>query len=114
MEGRIHCSPLGVTSDGTVVANLAQLETVEDIQEAVQRALQSGRVVFIGVALTQEEVAFLLRRLDDSGADALAWVLGKTHAKARLQNDNDQDAPNPDADQDVWRKAPRKSRTTDS
>lgn len=109
MKGRIHRSPLAVTSDGTVVANLGQVENLKDVHAAVRRALQTGRPVFISVVLTQEEVAFLLKRLDNSGADALAWVLGKNPKKPRIKQE-----PKPEADQGGGLVTDRKNRTTAS
>jgi hypothetical protein len=109
MKSRIHRSPLAVTSDGTVVANLAHFDNLKDVQTAVRRALRLGRLVFISVALTPEEVAFILKRIDDSGADALAWLLGKDQRK--FQNKKEK---KPEGAHSTRRVTVRKSRSTAS
>jgi hypothetical protein len=109
MKSRIHRSPLAVTSDGTVVANLAHFDNLKDVHTAVRRALRLGRLVFISVALTPEEVAFILKRIDDSGADALAWLLGNDPKK--IQNKKEK---KPEGDQPIRRVTVRKSRSTAS
>ena len=87
MKGRIHRAPLALTSDGTVVANVAHVDAdfneAEDAHAVLERALERGRDVFISVALAPEEIAFVQKRVDDSGADALAWLIGKTAGKAK-------------------------------
>jgi len=109
MKDQLHSSPLAVTSDGTVVANLAHFNDMEDLQEAIQRALQLGRLLFISVALTPEEADFIRKRIDDSGADALAWLLGKTKKKIRGKTKKDPEGAQPTENATV-----RKSRRTAS
>jgi hypothetical protein len=92
MKGRIHRAPLALTSDGTVVANVAHVDAhfdeAEDAHAALERALDGGRDVFISVALSPEEIAFVQKRVDDSGADALAWLIGKARESAKASGKN--------------------------
>lgn len=109
---RIHRAPLALTSDGTVVANLAHFDDLKDAYAALERALQLGRLVFISVALTPEEVAFVLKRIDDSGADALAWLLGK---KRQASKNKKRKEAKPEASQPASRRVTvRKNRSTTS
>jgi hypothetical protein len=107
---RIHRAPLALTSDGTVVANLAHFDDLKDAYAALERALQLGRLVFISVALTPEEVAFVLKRIDDSGADALAWLLGKKKRARKTTKEAKPEASQPA----IRRVTVRKSRSTTS
>jgi len=116
MKGRIHRAPLALTSDGTVVANLAHFDTLEDAQAALRQALELGRQVFISVALTPEEVAFVRKRIDDSGAETLAWLLGKERDAKRKKTPRKKDDKNvdkPSGNQTPMRATVRRSRSTD-
>lgn len=85
MKDRIHRAPVAITSDGMFVVNVASADGAETERELVERALQQGgRKLFIGVLLEAKEMPVLRRKLDDSAADAVAWLWGAcVKAKAR-------------------------------
>jgi hypothetical protein len=56
----IHRAPLAVTTDGTVLLNLAAFDAPKHIETLVKLAAAQPGAVFIGVALTASEVAHLV------------------------------------------------------
>lgn len=77
MKSHIHRAPVAITSDGMFIGNVAFLDASDDPHALLEQALESkGRRVFIGVVLKAEEVPLLRKKLDDSAADALAWLWG--------------------------------------
>ncbi len=60
-------TPLAVTSNGTVLLNAIELEGRDSLLKLVMRASAMERPVFVGVALTSEEV----ERVRDRAAPAL-------------------------------------------
>jgi hypothetical protein len=86
---------------------------MKDAHAAIRRAFRLGRIVFISVALTPEEVAFVLKRIDDSGADALAWLLGKKKSTREKKTPNKLNKPTKNEGGQARRRATvRKSRST--
>jgi hypothetical protein len=79
---RAHRAAIAVASDGSVLLNVAAL-----LPPALQAQLgkRLGAVeVFVGVALTQRDARQVIRRLDDSAAEASAHLLGgRSTKKAR-------------------------------
>lgn len=70
-------APVAITSDGMFLGNVAFLDPSDEAHALLDKALQQeGRKVFIGVVLKAEEVPLLRKKLDDSAADALAWLWG--------------------------------------
>ncbi len=78
MKEKIDLAPVAITSDGMFVGNLATVGNAEDAHALLDRALEQGRTVFIGVLLNEKEVLLLRKKLDDSAADGLAclWAPG--------------------------------------
>ena len=79
----LNRSPLVVALDGTVFANVALLDGVEDPTSALQEALRQGGSVFVGVALRDGEVAETRKWLDDAAHEGLAFILGGRRRRKR-------------------------------
>jgi len=71
----VHDAPLGLLSDGSVVANLTHLSRKTDHRDLLEAALVTGREVFVGVVLREDEVREVLARLDDAAAEVVAMVV---------------------------------------
>jgi hypothetical protein len=68
----IDRAPIGVTSDGDVLLNVACFDTPTNLEEIVRLAVRQRDAVFIGVALSPAVV----RRLLDEAAMVLPNVTG--------------------------------------
>jgi hypothetical protein len=68
--------------DGTVLLNVAASYGPASASKLLERAVAEGRPIFIGVALTPEEVAFTTRWLDGATAE-MAGVLWGTRQRRR-------------------------------
>jgi hypothetical protein len=79
----LNRSPLVVAIDGTVFANVALLDGVEDPTSALHEALRQGGSVFVGVALRDGEVAETTKWLDDAAHEGLAFILGARQRRKR-------------------------------
>lgn len=77
----LNRSPLAVALDGTVFANVALLDGVEEPRSALQEALRQGGSVFVGVALCDCEVTETREWLDDAAHEGLAFILGARRNK---------------------------------
>ena len=73
---RVHDAPLALTSDGTVLVNLAHFDGPRSPAALLRRALAQKGQVFIGVQLTEQEVDDVLERLRHGSAEAVAYVVG--------------------------------------
>ncbi len=60
MSRTIHRAPLALTTDGTVLVNVAGFDTPKRIETLVKLAVAQRGAVFIGIALTPAEVAHLI------------------------------------------------------
>ena len=79
----LNRSPLVVALDGTVFANVALLDGVENPSSAIREALRQGGSVFVGVALSDGEVAETRRWLGDAAHEGLAFILGGCRRRKR-------------------------------
>jgi hypothetical protein len=76
--------PLAIGSDGTVLLNLLEVCGTSRPEELLQRALEQGGPVFIGVGLTQAEIDLARERLGHSAAEAAArLVAGRLRPRRR-------------------------------
>lgn len=73
---RVSDAPLAVTSDGTVLVNVAGYQGVLEPERLLEMALADEGEVFIGVVLDAGEVEQVLERLSHGTAEAAAYVLG--------------------------------------
>jgi hypothetical protein len=71
---KLHKAPFAVTSDGTVLINVAEFDGVETVQDAV--GVANGANVFIGVPLTKAEVRRVLLQVGHGHREAAAYVVG--------------------------------------
>ena len=77
MSRRIHRADVAVTSQGSLVVNVAALVNAPYVDKLIARALDEEGELFIGIVVTEEEKKVLLERLDNAAAEALAMVIGK-------------------------------------
>lgn len=85
MKPRLHEAPIAVTVDGTVLVSVAHLVPRGDPRRLLARALREGQDVFIGVALTEQESAIVLARLDNAGAEAAARIAADRQRRRRVK-----------------------------
>ncbi|MGO9836761.1 MAG: hypothetical protein ACLP1X_21400 [Polyangiaceae bacterium] len=85
VKPRLHEAALAVTLDGTVLVSMAHLVPKGDPRRLLARALREGQDVFVGVALTDQESAFVLARLDNAGAEAAARISADRQRRRRAK-----------------------------
>ena len=79
--GKLLDAPLAVASDGTLLVNVAHLDGMPDPVAAVQRLVDDGHQVFVGVAVPAPLRRELLRDIDGAAAD----VVGRLGPRLRRQ-----------------------------
>jgi hypothetical protein len=67
---------MALTSDGTILVNVAHSNGPGDPKSLLKRALEAGGQVFIGVVVTTREVAFARKWIDDSSWELAGHVWG--------------------------------------
>jgi hypothetical protein len=77
MSRTIDRAPLAVTSDGTVLLNVARFDVPRRIEEIVRVAMSQRGVVFIGVALSPAETKRLLKEVALILPNASAPLVGR-------------------------------------
>jgi hypothetical protein len=75
---RIQSAPFALTSDGTLLLNLATELSLPELE----RLLRTPGV-FVGLPLSAEEARTLRTRIGDAGAEARAQILGARRKKKR-------------------------------
>lgn len=76
--------PLAITSDGTVLLNLAMFDVPKRIEKLVELAMAERGAVFIGIAVTRHEQQRLRVEFDDAALQAAYGVAG-TRQKKRMK-----------------------------
>ena len=66
-----------VTSDGTLLINVATLTNAADFESIVRAARETKAGVFIGVMLRPMEARFAMARLDNAADEAAARIVGE-------------------------------------
>ena len=77
VKARLHRAPLAITSDGTMLANIVEVVSVEDLSAAIEQAAERGTLVFVGVTVSRAEATTILAHLDGAAAEAIAKVVGR-------------------------------------
>jgi hypothetical protein len=67
---RLHPAPLAVASGGAVLLNVARFDDVVSMEEVLALAREMPGAVFIGVALSADELRRLRDLLDDASLQA--------------------------------------------
>jgi hypothetical protein len=80
---KLHKAPFAVTSDGTVIVNVAEFDGVETVEDAVAMAKEAQ--VFIGVPLTKAEVRRVLAQVGHGHREAAARIAGRRRAHKQRQ-----------------------------
>ncbi len=83
MSRRVHRAALAVTTDGTMLVNLAHFGGEKNAREVFRQALEEKGELFIGVVLSKRETDDTVARLDNASAEAAAIVVGKRRRRAR-------------------------------
>jgi len=73
---QLHPSPIAVTLDGVVFANISLCDGVDDAESAIHAAAQHGGRMFVGVELREGEVERVKEWIDDASYECLAFMLG--------------------------------------
>ena len=82
---RVHYAPLALASDGSVLVNLAHFDGPHSTSALLALALKQPGAVFIGVVLTNDEVADVVARVSHGHAEAVAYVVGARQRKRRAR-----------------------------
>lgn len=69
--GKLVDAPMALASDGTLLLNVAHLDGMANVVAAVQRLLDDGHQVFVGVAVPARLRRELLRDVEDAAADVV-------------------------------------------
>ena len=80
-RARLSKAPLAIASDGSVLLNVGQLVTADDLATAVKEAHEQGGPVFIGVPMTMAEINLALAATDDAAAEIVARIGGRRRAR---------------------------------
>jgi hypothetical protein len=75
-----------IAADGSVLLNVAHLETSQDPKVLLDRAMAEGGELFIGVRLVPREAREALRLLDDRAAEAAGVIGGRRHRRRRAKD----------------------------
>jgi hypothetical protein len=75
-------APFAVTSDGTLLINVATLTKATDFESIVRAAREEKAGVFIGVILRPMEARFAMARVENAADEAAARIVGE---RARLR-----------------------------
>jgi len=74
---RVHRAPLALTSDGTVLLNVAEFDGRRDLAELLRKARSTRGRVFIGVEVDGREVALIVEEAAGGAAEGVARVVGR-------------------------------------
>lgn len=80
---KVHPAAFAVATDGTVIINVAGYYGNEPPEKLLQRALDDGGTLFVGVSLQAFEVRELLGRLQDNTFEACGFILGARNRRRR-------------------------------
>lgn len=86
MSRRVHPAPLALTSDGTVLVNVAVFDGRRDLAALVRKARATRGRAFIGVEVDGREVAVVLECASHAHAEAVAGIVGKRQRRQRRRN----------------------------
>lgn len=83
MSRRIHLAPVALTSDGSVIVNVAGFDVTRNPEALVELAKNERGRLFIGVELGREEVEGLLRHSQDGLVEGSARIIGGRQKRRR-------------------------------
>ena len=86
MSRRTSTDPLALSSAGTVFVNVAMFDGVETPAEILDRALAEPGDLFVGVALSQEDLENVRPRITSACREAAAFVIGRRQRAARRRS----------------------------
>jgi len=72
MSRQVHRAPLALTSDGTVLVNVAEFDGRRDLAELLRKARSTRGRVFIGVEVDGREVALIATEAAGGVAEGVA------------------------------------------
>ena len=81
---RLAGAAFAVTTHGTLLVNVAHFDHVKNPLQALEKALSQPGNVFIGVAVTVDEIdAHIARPLEDATCEMAAYVVGGRQRRGR-------------------------------
>jgi hypothetical protein len=83
MRPRTHAVALALAADASLLVNVAHQHNTQDAGELLQRAIEHGGDLFVGVTLTRRETREVVRWLEVSSAEVVGHVGGRTLRKLR-------------------------------
>lgn len=76
-------APFALTTDGTLLVNVATLTNATDLESVVRAVQHETRAVFIGVVMSPQEATLAMARLDDAADEAAARIVGERRRSPR-------------------------------
>jgi hypothetical protein len=80
---KVGVASIAFTVDGTVLLNVAASYGPASVSKLLERAVNEGRPIFVGIALTREEVAFTTGWLDGATAEMAGVIWGQRQRRRR-------------------------------
>ncbi len=74
---RVSTTPLAVTSDGTLLLNVAMTDGPTDPRQLVERAMAQGSPVFVGVVLGGRDRRIAMTRMIEATDETASWISGR-------------------------------------
>ena len=75
--------PFAVTSSGVVLLNVQNFDDVETAEDALRRALREQGPIFIGVAMSDDEIRVVLEHLGDVVHEPSGLLIGRRQRRRR-------------------------------
>lgn len=86
MSTRIHAAGLAVALDGTILLNVAHVAAEQDPAALLERAIEGGGELFVGVQLSRAESRRAIALLEDRAAEAAGVIVGRRQRRRRAND----------------------------
>lgn len=86
MSKAVHRAPLALASDGAVILNVAMFDVPKQLQQLFDLALRERGAVFIGIAITPQELDRLRAEIDDNVLQSAFGLVGSRQARRPRRN----------------------------
>lgn len=83
---RIHSAPFAIASDGSILVNVNGYAGETDLEALLRRAVEDGKMIFVGTRLGATEARELVRRLQDPCHEMTGVVLGARERRRRKRS----------------------------
>lgn len=84
MSPPLCLTPFALTSDGSVLLNLAMFDVPTDLPSLAQLAQEQRSRIFIGLVVSAGERSFARAGLAHAFRDRAAWIVGRRQKRAAV------------------------------